>query len=176
MLKKAQNNAFSYLLNRSHVGGKYLNLLNWIFDQKLGFNAPHKIKIKRLNQHSATVSLPMIKRNTNHIGTIHACAMATIGEFSSGVLLLKNFSPLKYRLILRDLKIEFEKQATSNLSAEVNLSNGEIESLLTKLRENDSAEVEMKTSLFDKEGTLVARTYTTWQLKDWTKTQFKFKK
>src|SRR6185312_6493204 len=60
----------------------------------------------------------------NHLGGVHAGALFTLGEMCAGLLLLKNFNPLKFRLILQSASVEYSKQGrtavegASELSAE----------------------------------------------------------
>src|SRR5690606_15410175 len=70
------------------------------------FNRPHKFKIENLTETEAHVLLPFIRSNKNHLGTVHACSMATIGEYAAGLVLIKNFSIAENRLIMKKLDIE----------------------------------------------------------------------
>ena len=150
-----------------------LILLNWIFRRKLGFNAPHKFKIVELGTDHVKVCLPFIKVNTNHLGTVHACAMATIGEFTAGLSLMKNFSPLDFRLIMKDLKIEFVKQGTTNLTASIKLSEDELHSFYSEIELNRVSEPKLISLITNEHGELVAKAYTSWQLKAWENTKFR---
>ena len=58
-----------------------LNLmaLNKVLALGIPFNAPHGFKIKEINDDAVIITLPNRKLNHNHLGGIHACAMATVG-------------------------------------------------------------------------------------------------
>jgi len=43
------------------------------------FNAPHGFKFKELSDDAIRITLPNRKLNHNHLGGVHACAMATVG-------------------------------------------------------------------------------------------------
>src|SRR5665648_310215 len=79
------------------------------------FNAPHGFKIKELTKENVIISLPNRKLNHNHIGGIHACAMATVGEYCAGMSLLTSFGISKYRLILSELNVKYTYQGRVNL-------------------------------------------------------------
>ena len=67
-----------------------LNLmaLNKVLTIGIPFNAPHGFKIVELSSDIVRITLPNRKLNHNHIGGIHACAMATVGEYCAGMALL----------------------------------------------------------------------------------------
>jgi acyl-coenzyme A thioesterase PaaI-like protein len=66
-----------------------LNLmaLDKVLTLGIPFNAPHGFTIKEISSDQVRVSLPNRKLNHNHIGGIHACAMATVGEYCAGCCL-----------------------------------------------------------------------------------------
>ena len=172
MLKNIGLTFFDYLLKNSH-SELNRNLLTFVLNRKIAFNLPHKIRIEALETAHALVSLPLIKRNTNHLGSIHACAIATIGEFAAGLTLLKDFGIRDYRLIMKDIHVEFKKQATSNLQARVRRKESTTSAMLKDLTELNSCVIQIETSVTDTNDLEIATVKTTWQLKKWSDTKFK---
>ena len=79
--------------------------LNFALKYGIPFNRPHGIKIKLLSDNKVQTYIPNWRINHNHIRGIHACGLATVAEFCSGLLLLSRVNPVKYRLIMKELKM-----------------------------------------------------------------------
>lgn len=172
MIDKLITSIFNYLLVNSH--SKFnLKALTFILNQKIAFNLAHKIKICSLEVDHAQVSIPLIRQNTNHLRTIHACAMATVGEFTAGLLLLKSFDVSEYRLIMKEMHVDFKKQAKTNLTATVKDAETFLSSARKELATDQISLIKIETSIADTNQLEVAVVTTTWQLKKWSQTKFK---
>jgi acyl-coenzyme A thioesterase PaaI-like protein len=62
-----------------------LMALNKVLTIGIPFNAPHGFKIKEISNDQVLIHLPNRKLNHNHLSGIHACAMATVGEYCAGM-------------------------------------------------------------------------------------------
>ncbi len=145
-----------------------LKLLQKLLDVTIPFNIPHKFQLTHLNNSECHATLPFKRKNKNHLGGVHACAMATIGEFCAGVLIIKNFGMKKYRIIMSDLSVEYKYQGRTNLNAKcVNSFDDTL--IKQSLNETGKYIQKLETNLFDEKNNLVATVSTTWQLKDWKK-------
>lgn len=93
------------LIDKLMANPTKLNLvaLDKVLRLGIPFNAPHGFAIRNISPDEVKVSLPNRKLNHNHIGGIHACAMATVGEYCAGLSLLSRFGISKYRLIMSEL-------------------------------------------------------------------------
>ncbi len=143
-------------------------ILNNILPLIVPFNIGHKITVQSHNKEQVLASLPNIKRNHNHIGTIHACAIATLGEFCAGILLLHHFSLHEYRMIMTQLDVTFKRQGKSKLRGEALLPI--LQQYQIELHENGVTLIPMETKIFDQNDELIAVVKTTWQFKQWQKT------
>lgn len=152
-----------------------LNLiaLNKVLAVGIPFNAPHGFKIKEINDETVLITLPNRKLNHNHLGGIHACAMATVGEYCAGMALLKSFGISKYRLILSDLHVKYTYQGRSDLEGVCSprqIDKGAIKQVL----EAEGKHLQkLETLIRDKNGKEVAVVTTTWQLKAWDQVRTK---
>jgi acyl-coenzyme A thioesterase PaaI-like protein len=131
------------------------------------FNAPHNFKIKKLNADEVIISLPNSKLNHNHIGGVHACAMATVGEYCAGMSLLSSFGISKYRLILSELNVKYTYQGRVHLEGVCSPRQIDIEAVRKGLEETGKYNQELKTIIRDLNGKEVAEVSTVWQLKNW---------
>lgn len=131
------------------------------------FNAPHGFKIKKLSDDEVSISLPNMKLNHNHIGGVHACAMATVGEYAAGMSLLKSFGISKYRLILSELHVKYTYQGRVTLEGVCSPRQINVEAVAKGLEETGKYLQELKTIIRDLNGKEVAEVTTVWQLKNW---------
>lgn len=150
-----------------------LMALNKVLAIGIPFNAPHGFKIKDISEDMVLITLPNRKLNHNHLGGVHACAMATVGEFCAGMSLLKSFGISRYRLILSDLHVKYTYQGRVDL--EGSCSPRQIDKdAIKKILEAEGKHLQtLVTNIRDKNGKDVAVVTTTWQLKAWDKVQTK---
>ncbi len=142
-------------------------LLDKILDFNIPFNKPLKFKIQELSKDMVQIHSPSVKARQNHIKGAHACALATLGEYPAGLVLAQNFSPQKYRFILKDLNMSYEKQGRGALTAICKISAA------PSVENDDESWHEMITVINNAQGELVATCKTNWQIKDWSKVKSK---
>ena len=151
-----------------------LTKLNWALWFIIPFNKPHRIKVTSMEDNRVETLIPYKRSNLNHIKGIHACGMATAAEFSSGLLLLSRLDPAQYRIIMKDLRLEYLYQGKSSITATFELSEEALQQkIITPLKDNDAIYFEAEIKLADANNTPVAIAYSNWQIKDWTKVKTK---
>jgi len=147
-------------------------MLNVLLARVVPFNRPHGFKIIEIDENLVRTTAPYRRSNYNHIRGIHACALATVSEFSAGFLLMQNFAPADYRLIMARMDIEYKYQAKKRVISESRLSREEIEcDILKPLETAPSVDIKMRSDVADDSGNLVAVAHTFWQIKRWDKVQ-----
>lgn len=114
------------------------------------------------------ISLPHLKRNLNHIGTMHACALATCGEFAAGLCLLEAFDLGEHRLIMSKLEARYHKRPAGAVLAIAALESSVLTDIGVQLDDVGKATCTMKTELQDGEGTHCVTVLTDWQIKRWS--------
>ncbi|MFN8390818.1 MAG: DUF4442 domain-containing protein [Bdellovibrionota bacterium] len=143
-----------------------LSLLNWLLQRVIPFNAGHGISLASISDNQVEVNLPVRRANKNHLGGIHACAIAAAGEFSSGVLLLRGIDLSRYRLIMKDLHVSYLKQGRSRLRAVCELPQElSLSSLDQRLASGEVCEVTLRPKVYDSGQQLIAELQVVWQLK-----------
>ena len=150
-----------------------LMALNKVLAIGIPFNAPHGFKIKEMSEENILITLPNRKLNHNHLGGVHACAMATVGEFCAGMSLLKSFGITQYRLILSDLHVKYTYQGRSDLEGTCSPKQIDKESVKKILEAEGKHLQKLETFIRDKNGKDVAIVTTTWQLKSWDQVKTK---
>lgn len=83
------NKLFS-LIEKAKHSKLYLKILNVMLARSIPFNKPHGFTIKEIYDDGFKISLPYKRKNLNHIKGIHACALATLAEYTSGLTLMLN--------------------------------------------------------------------------------------
>ncbi len=147
--------------------------LDKVLQVGIPFNAPHGFKILSLGPDEVIVALPNRKLNQNHLGGVHACAMATVGEYAAGMSLLKSSGISRYRLILAELNVRYTYQGRMDLEAICSLRQID-KSLVEAGLATESKYIQRLTTLIrDREGNKVAEVETIWQLKPWEQVKTK---
>lgn len=118
---------------------------------RMGFEVQH------LTKRSIAVTMPDKRANRNHLRSLHAMALAHLGEFTTGLLLLYAVSPDGYRTILRKYEIEYVAKARGPITGRATLK-------LPKGKSLDKKDVAVVAELTDEDGALVARSKATWRV------------
>ncbi|NNC82105.1 MAG: DUF4442 domain-containing protein [Flavobacteriales bacterium] len=166
------------LLDRLMAGAKQsawgLKKLNFTLLRVIPFNLPHKFKITRITDELVETELPFRRKNLNHLKGIHACAMATLAEYTTGLFLLSKSSSGGYRLIMKSIHVEYHYQARSKVTASFGMSAEEFDRKVKAPLERDGLLLdEFSVKLYDVDQNLVATGTMEWQLKDWKKVKSK---
>ncbi len=130
-----------------------------LFSYVLGRTAPYSgsIKAEVLSLESGAAQVAMKDRRTlrNHLHSIHAIALANLGEISSGLAMISAL-PLNTRAIVVKLEIEYLKKARGRLLATGSASPPE--SITEAIDSVALADIK------DQEGDIVSRVKVHWRL------------
>ncbi|MDP3481535.1 MAG: DUF4442 domain-containing protein [Desulfoprunum sp.] len=152
----------------------WLWLLNFVLGRLIPFNRPHGFRILELGEDFLLTTAPYRRKNHNHLRGIHACAIATVAEFSGGYLLLSRLDPQKYRLIMSKIEVDYVYQAKEAIVSESRLEIARMKTeILDPLREQESVSFRIGSRIADVSGNPVAQAYTTWQIKRWDRVRTK---
>lgn len=152
----------------------YLWLLNAAFARMVPFNKPHGFAITEVGDDHVTTKLPYRRRNLNHVGGLHACALATLTEMTSGFLLAVKLDPKKFRLILRRLEMDYTYQGKMDASCHFLLTDDMIErSIKQPLMTADAVEFVAEVKIVDNQNNQLTSGKAFWQIKDWKKVRTK---
>jgi acyl-coenzyme A thioesterase PaaI-like protein len=152
----------------------YRWLLNAGLHRMIPFNRPHGFRVTEIGNDQIKILLPYRRRNFNHIRGLHACALATLTEFSSGMFLIMKLGMKKYRIILRKLTIEYHYQGKVDAVAQFGLSDDWIQQhVVQPLSTQESVIVNCEVKIFDINGNHLTTGVAEWQLKDWGKVKTK---
>ncbi len=130
----------------------------WLFSRILGWAIPYTgtigANVKLLKPGFAQIHMRDRRRVRNHLHSVHALALANLGEVTSGLAMLGAL-PADIRGIPTRLTIEFYKKARGRLIAESHCSPP------TVIQDTD---FEVHADIRDSDGDMVARTTVNWHL------------
>jgi 16S rRNA U516 pseudouridylate synthase RsuA-like enzyme len=151
-------------------GKKKINEILW---QVVPFNRPHQIEVTQWNKNTISAVIPLIKDNFNHLQGIHACGLATVSEYVTGLLLLSNLGIEKYRLIMAKLEVDYTYQARTNCTANFSLTDNELSTIKNKAENEDKFIFPAQVDVKDENNNIVCKATIYWQIKSWDKVKLK---
>ena len=113
---------------------------------------------------SASARVPMAG-NGNHVGTMYAGVLFSVAEMLGGALSLATFDPARYYPIVKDLRIDFRRPATTAVTARTSLDEAEVGRVLTDAEREGKGQFVLTAELTDEDGTVVATTEGTYQIR-----------
>ena len=162
IIEKAKDSAF------------YLKLLNWSLNRMVPFNKPHGFKVIEVADYHLKILIPYKKKNFNHIRGLHACALATLSEFTTGFLLVSRLDGKKFRLIMQRLEMEYHYQGKMNATAEFSVSEKWFtQYIYDPLKTSDAVVVPCEIKIHDVQGNHLTTGKVFWQIKNWSKVKLK---
>ena len=133
----------------------------WLFSRLLGRFAPYSgsigANIVELDPGHALLELRDRRRVRNHLRSVHAIALANLGELTSGLAVMGAL-PNGVRGIITGLNMEYLKKARGRLLGECRCSPPSIADM------SDDVTLELITEIRDSEEDVVARAAVTWRL------------
>jgi acyl-coenzyme A thioesterase PaaI-like protein len=161
-------------VNKAKTSSFNLWLLNVFFERMVPFNLPHKFRITEVGDNHVKSLLPYRRKNLNHVKGLHACALATLTEMTSGFMLAVKLDPKKYRLILRRLEIDYLYQGKMDAICEFIITPEWMKSqVYDPLTKADSVDIVAEVKIFDIKGNQLTLGRAHWQVKDWAKVKTK---
>ena len=146
--------------------------LNVVLQRVIPFNRPHRIQITSVTDDEIKTFMPYRRSNLNHLKGIHACGIATLAEYTTGIFLLKKAKSSGYRLIMKSIHVEYHYQAKSAVHAEFGINEATFEEKVRKPLAKEGVLLdEFIVKVYDTEENHIATATMEWQLKDWKKTK-----
>jgi acyl-coenzyme A thioesterase PaaI-like protein len=128
-----------------------------LFSRALGVVVPYTgsvgATVEELERGRAVVSLRDRRAVRNHLASVHAVALANLGEFSTGLALISGLG-VTSRAILKGLEIEYLKKARGRLEARAQVDPVEDAS--------ETREPTIVGEIRDSAGDVVARVHARW--------------
>ncbi|MEQ8926574.1 MAG: DUF4442 domain-containing protein [Fulvivirga sp.] len=162
------------IVQKAKTSSFYLWLLNVGLTRMIPFNKPHGFRVLEISDTKIRTKLPYKYLNFNHIKGLHACALATLSEFSTGFLMISRLDPKKYRIILKTLEMEYHYQGKMDGIGTFEISDEWLDTnVYQPLESADATVVICEIKIHDTEGNLLTTGKVHWQVKSWDKVKTK---
>ena len=135
-----------------------------MFKKGIPFSARTGIEATRLEKGGIELMMPL-SPNINHIGTMYAGALFTLGEMMGGAVAMVYFIEHQLIPIVKALNIKFTKPATTDIFTSYAMTEDEVERIIAECREKGKADYSIKLELKDKTGLVVAVTEGLYQVR-----------
>jgi len=162
-------NQLLFIFKKAKHSSFFLWLLNRALWYAIPFNKPHRIKITAVHDDGVSIRLPFRKKNFNHLKGIHACALATMAEYTSGISLLTTIGT-NFRLIMKNISVTYHYQAKMDVITTMKLEKNLLqEKILTPLLSDDAVFFENTVEVYDLMTNHICTAIVQWQVKKWEK-------
>jgi acyl-coenzyme A thioesterase PaaI-like protein len=152
----------------------YRYFLNVVLSRMVPFNKPHGFRVVAISRDAIKVLLPYRRKNFNHIRGLHACALATVSEFATGLVLLLRLDAKKYRLIMQRLEMDYHYQGKMDAYASFSVSDEWMQTnIYQPLTITEAIVVPCEIRIVDAKGNHLTTGRVYWQVKDWQKVRTK---
>ena len=102
-----------------------------IFGSKIKYAGHSGIRFEKLSDNECVVSIRNKKKIQNHIGGVHAAAMALLAETATGFVFGMSVPDSKLPLI-KKMNIDYVKRSTGDMRAVAKLSDAQIATILSE--------------------------------------------
>ncbi len=155
---KAEN-TLSKIVNKISFlpAGMRPSALSLIFGRIIKYAGTSRVRIEELGFERATLTLKNRKRVQNHIGGVHAAAMALLGESATGFLVGMHV-PNNRVPLLKNMNIDYVRRAKGDLTAVASVDPQQIE----QMRTTEKGDLVVNVVLTDSEGNEPVNAEYTW--------------
>jgi len=129
---------------------------------KLPFN--ELIGLARSESSGFLLRLPSELRYTNHLGTVHASALMSLAEASSGEVLIQSLGDIEDSIIpvVRRFECKFRRPAQGSVHSKATLTDEAISALRASLTATRRATIEVTVDIYDSSDTHIMTATAEW--------------
>ncbi|MFA5180156.1 MAG: YiiD C-terminal domain-containing protein [Syntrophales bacterium] len=120
------------------------------------------IKVVSMKDRYVKLLMPL-RENINHVGTMYAGSLFTLGEIMGGAIFIASFDIGKYYPLVKDIQIRYRRPALTDITVESVLSEDRVQQIYQELEEKGKADFNLDLSLIDANGEVVSLMRGTWQ-------------
>ncbi|MEW5850327.1 MAG: YiiD C-terminal domain-containing protein [Myxococcota bacterium] len=118
--------------------------------QVVPFNASVKPRVIKLSEDEVVTEVALRRAVANHLGSMHAAVLVTVGEYAQGLLILANAGKLGAEIIIQRLSIEYTAKAKGTVQARCTLPPNFREHVAEALARGENPSVTLESVLTDK--------------------------
>lgn len=122
--------------------------------------------LKVVSMRKGYVKLLMpLKNNINHVGTMYAGSLFTLGEIMGGAMVVASMDTRRFYPLVKDVQIRYRRPATTDITAELSLSEDRLKEIISVLEEKGKSDMPLELELLDAGGEVVAIITGMWQVR-----------
>lgn len=149
-------------------------LLNKVLHRLIPFNKPHNFEILAIGDDDVKVKLPFRRKNFNHIRGLHACALATLAEYTTGFMMITKLDPKAFRIIMKRIEMDYHYQGKSAATCRFSLNTQQLKKdIIDPLTGSDAILYICEPKIYDENENHLATGKVYWQVKSWDKVRTK---
>lgn len=133
-------------------------LINFAIRKKIPFVGTAKIDFIETTPEKVICVIPNIKRNQNHIQSVHAAATSLLAETASGICFGLNLPDDKLPL-LKSMEVHYTKRTQGDLTATATLTDPND---ITRVQSDDKGDITFDVEIKDETGTITNDVKMTW--------------
>lgn len=122
------------------------------------------LKVLDIREHYIKLMMPLSK-NRNHMGTMYAGSLFTLGEITGGSVFAASLDISKYHPLAKDISIRYLRPATTDITAEASVTADQIREITSALEAKGKCNVPIEFHLIDAQGEAVAFMKAIWQIR-----------
>ncbi len=162
------------LLRKSKYSAFWRRVLNIALRRAIPFNNPHGLTITDISDEHIRVRLPYKRANLNHLKGLHACGLATLCEYACGLLLISHVGADRYRIIMKDLSMEYHFQGKTDGIVNFNIDRKVLEEeIIQGLQHSEQMLKSFSLEVYDTAHNHLCTARVNWQIKSWDKVKTK---
>ncbi len=131
------------------------------------FNAHLGAKMLEWNDNACRILVKRRRGVRNHVKSIHAGALFTLGETCAGLVIIRNFPFAKFRPLMSDVSANFSKQARGDVVGECHIPPESIARMHEQCSVGEIPFIEVVTNIRNEDQEVIASVKTMWQVKQW---------
>lgn len=131
------------------------------------FNRHLRAQLLEWTADKVVIAVKRRRRVRNHVGSIHAGALFTLGETCAGLVIIRNFPFGGFRPLMSDVRVTYSKQARGDVTGECHITPDDISRMREVIASGEVPSIEMVTNILNTEREVIAVVTTQWQVKPW---------
>ncbi|MFA5183002.1 MAG: YiiD C-terminal domain-containing protein [Syntrophales bacterium] len=140
---------------------KYKTLAAYL-ESAIGIVQHMGLKVISMKDRYVKLLMPL-QENVNHLGSMYAGSLFTLGEIMGGAIFVASFDIGKYYPLVKEVQIRYRKSALTDITVAAALSEDRIEQILKAIEEKGKADFNLDLELLDVNGEVVSLMQGTWQ-------------
>ena len=153
------SNRLSKMVSKINAGPNFMRswLLTKLFCSQVKYANTTGIKITHIDHQKVEITLANKKKVQNHIGGVHAIAVALLAESATGIVFGINLPDTQLPL-LKSMKMDFLRRMQGDIKATAYLSSEQ----LKEIQLSDKGDTQVKVSITDESGEEPVNCYMEW--------------